>query len=254
MPLCAAAHEFWVDPVEYQIDPGDTLTANIRVGDDMKGAPLTYIPNRVRRFEMATPSGLVEVEPRIGDRPVAVGKLKEQGLHTLIYATADSTIRYVEDGKFTKFLKGKGLDAGVKEHSARGLPDVGFSERYSRYTKALVAVGQGQGQDRERGLLTEITALANPYTDDLRGGLPVRVTYLGKPRANAQIEIFSRGRGNKVFMSKIQTDAQGVATIPITRGRKYMLDAVVLKALDPEDNDGAVWETFWANLTFAVPE
>jgi hypothetical protein len=39
--------------------------------------------------------------------------------------------------------------------------------------------------------------------------------------------------------------------IPVKSGHEYLLDAVVLRAADPDD--GAVWETLWAALTFAVP-
>ena len=54
----------------------------------------------------------------------------------------------------------------------------------------------------------------------------------------------------------MQTDDNGVATFPVRPGYSYMVDAVVLR--EPSDRlaeqFGAVWETLWANLTFAVPE
>ena len=63
-------------------------------------------------------------------------------------------------------------------------------ETYRRYAKSLVAVGDGKGSDRDVGLDTEIIALANPYTDDVSGGLPVLVTLYGEPRKDAQVETY----------------------------------------------------------------
>jgi hypothetical protein len=45
-----------------------------------------------------------------------------------------------------------------------------------------------------------------------------------------------------------------VATVPVTAGHAYMLDAVVLREPEGVSNPGALWESLWANLTFAVPE
>jgi hypothetical protein len=41
------------------------------------------------------------------------------------------------------------------------------------------------------GLRTELVALANPYTDDLAGALPVQLWLDGEPRRTSQVEVFS---------------------------------------------------------------
>ena len=127
-------------------------------------------------------------------------------------------------------------------------------ERYSRYGKALIAVGDGAGADREAGLETEIVALANPYTDDLSDGLPVRVLYQGAPRADAQVELFAKSPEGEVEITLLRTDAEGVALLPVTPGQVYLADAVVVRPLEPVAEDDPVWESLWASLTFKVPE
>lgn len=116
-----------------------------------------------------------------------------------------------------------------------------------------MAVGDGGGQDHAFGLLTEIVALANPYTDDLSGGMPVQVLYDGAPRPDAQVEVFAK-QGEAVTISTVRTDAEGRALVPVSPGTRYMLDSVVLREVPAGAFDGAVWESLWANLTFAVPE
>ena len=117
-----------------------------------------------------------------------------------------------------------------------------------------IAVGDGAGADREAGLETEIVALANPYTDDLSDGLPVRVLYQGAPRADAQVELFAKSPEGEVEITLLRTDAEGVALLPVTPGQVYLADAVVVRPLEPVAEDDPVWESLWASLTFKVPE
>lgn len=48
----ATAHEFWIEPETYTVDPGDPIIAELRVGQDFKGAAQTYFPDRFARFDV----------------------------------------------------------------------------------------------------------------------------------------------------------------------------------------------------------
>ena len=50
----AVAHEFWIAPEDYTVDPGAPIVADLRVGQDFEGSPQTYFPNRFARFEVKT--------------------------------------------------------------------------------------------------------------------------------------------------------------------------------------------------------
>ena len=229
--------------------------ADIRVGQNYEGNAYAYFPANFRIFEIAQGDTRVPVEGRLGDRPALSQAAPADGLAVLVHVTKDYTLTYSEGDKFREFVTHKDATWVLEAHAARGLPDTGFGEAYSRYAKSLVAVGDGAGADREYGLLTEITALANPYTDDLTGGMPVRVTYEGAPRADVQVEVFEKAADGTVTVSTVRADAEGVAVVPVTPGHRYMLDAVVLREPDAalSEEKGVVWESLWANLTFAVP-
>ena len=94
-------------------------------------------------------------------------------------------------------------------------------------------------------------ALGNPYTDNMAGGIPVRVLYQGTPRADAQVEVFAKAPDGTVSVTVQPTNALGETLIRVAPGHSYLLDAVVLRPAP----DGAdyVWESLWAALTFAVP-
>ena len=141
-------------------------------------------------------------------------------------------------------------------HDGRGLPDAGFTETYMRFSKSLVSVGSGAGADRRVGLETELVALTNPYTADPADGFAVQLFYRNDPRADAQIEVFVRSPEGEVTTSYIRTDADGIGRVAVLPAHEYMLDAVLIREPSAvlQEATGAVWQTLWANLTFAVPQ
>ncbi len=144
----------------------------------------------------------------------------------------------------------------LSQHEARGISVDGFKEVYSRHSKTLFGVGNSEGSDRRVGLETEIVALTNPYTDDLSAGFQVQVYYRNDLRPNTQVEVFEKAANSTVTISLYRTNDEGIAVFPVRPGYRYMVDAVVLRAPSTAlmETSGAVWETLWANLTFAVPE
>lgn len=257
--LCAApatAHEFWISPQTYAVPQGGSITAAFRVGENLKGSSYSYIDRRSARLAFQTGEGTADVPARVGDRPAldAVPAPVRDGLVVIVHETTDSTLTYRDWQKFLNFVDHKDFTGVLERHAARGLPQEGFRETYRRFAKALVAVGDGAGSDAPTGMETEIVALANPYTDDLSGGLAVRVLYQGAPRADAQVELFEKS-GDTVDVTLHRTDAEGVALLPVKAGYEYLVDAVVLRDTGIDDAEaGPVWHSLWASLTFAVPD
>lgn len=248
------SHELWIDPVAHQVERDAPIAADLRVGQEYEGPAYSYFPRNIRRFDIASGGALAEVESRAGDRP-AVSQTAPEGLAVLIHVTTDARLTYPEWEKFEAFVRHKDALWTIEAHAARGLPREGFGEAYSRYAKSLVAVGRGDGTDREFGLETEIVAGLNPYTDDVSGGMPVTVFYQGAPRSGAQLEVFAKSEKGDVEVTLLRTDENGQVTVPVEPGTRYMLDAVVLREPAPDlaDAETVVWESLWANLTFEVP-
>ena len=252
----AEAHEFWVIGSPTQIDVDDPLIATLHVGQEFKGGSMSYLPPSFRKFTYFYNGEETEVPGRIGDRPAVNMPAPGEGLVVLVHVTTNNTVTWTTWERFESFALHKDSPQTLEAHRARGLPEQGFTEVYSRYAKALIGVGDSAGQDREFGLLTEIVALENPYTDDMSDGIDVSLLYQGAPRADEQIEVFEKAADDTVTITTLRTDAEGRATIPVKPGMTYMLDAVVLReptpALMAEEN--AVWESLWANITFSVPD
>lgn len=254
--LCAPAqaHEFWIEAEDYTVAPGAEVVARFRNGQELSGSSFSYIPARSARFDMIAGGSVSPAPARIGDNPAfRAGDLPE-GLLTLVHETTDRFVTYSEWEKWVTFTDHKDFAFAQGGHLDRGLPATGFRESYRRHAKALIAVGEGRGEDAARGLLVEFVAGANPYTDDLSAGLPVQLLFDGAPRPDAQIEMFEKNGAGEVEVTLHRTDAAGGAVLPVKAGHEYLLDHVVILPLEPEQEDDAVWQTHWAALTFAVPE
>lgn len=250
------SHEFWLEPLAYQIEPGRRLTAELINGEFFVGDKVPYIPQRIVSYAVFAGDKSARVSLRVGDTPGLQQAALGEGLHVVAYQSTVATVDYPEWQKFQSFASHKDLGDLLKRHTARSLPASNFLEAYSRYSKTLIGVGKSAGADRRTGLETEIVALTNPYTDDLSRGMRVQLFYRSDARPNAQIEVFRKAPGGKVTVTTVRTDKAGVAVVPVLAGHAYMLDAVVLREPDPRltEQIGAVWETLWANLTFAVPK
>jgi len=255
--LPAAAHEFWIEPRDYTLDVDARVMANLVNGEDFDGIRLSYLPQRVVRFELLHADAVQPLDPRIGDVPGLQADPQGDGLHVYGYQSTTSTLTYDDWASFQRFADHKDFLDIEARHRARGLPDADFREVYARFAKTLVAVGDGAGSDRPMGYETEIVALENPYTDDtLDDGVSVQVFYQDLPRMDAQVELFEKAPDGTVTVTYHRTDSNGIADLPVTPGHSYLVDAVVLREPAPDlaASSDAVWETLWASLTFAVPD
>jgi len=246
------AHEFWIEPQEFQAQSGAPLVVDLRNGQKFAGVSLGYFSKNIQRFDLIYNGQVAAVQGRMGDVPALDTTAPDDGLLVVVHETTPSQLTYATWEKFLAFAEHKDIPDIRARHEARGLPDKGFRESYTRHAKALVGIGHSTGADAPTGMETEFVALTNPYTDDLSQGVAVQLLYQGAPRPNAQIEVFSRSAAGTVLITRQYTDAKGQAVIAVQPGHQYLLDAVVLR--EPQQESEAVWETLWAALTFAVPE
>ncbi len=246
----ASAHEYWIAPTEYVIAPGVPLAAHLRVGQGMTGIDQVYLPRGFTRFEIAGPEVTEAVTGRVGDRPAIYQVPPDEGLVAVIFESVERSLSWKALEDFAAFVEAHDLGDAIAAHGARGLPEAGFDEVYTRHAKALVSVGEGSGADRAFGMPVEIVALANPY-EGTPQALPVRLLEGGAPRPDAQLEMFVRAAGTKDAIEpvRLRSDADGVVRVPLTPGTEVMLNFVVLRP----DAGAAPWRSLWASLTFAVP-
>jgi cobalt/nickel transport protein len=247
-----SAHEFWIEPQEFQVETGAEMAIDLKNGENFLGTRLSYFESQFSRFELAQGDRQTPTKGRSGDSPALTTSVDKDGLLVILHETTPNTLRYKEWAKFAKFAAHKDFTNAEADHMAAGWPRENFKESYTRHVKALMAVGSGKGADQNYGMATEFVALTNPYAPDFDGNMRVQVFFENAPRTNVQIEIFERAPDETVAITLLRTDANGIANVPVKPDHTYLLDAVVLRPHTADDS--AVWQTLWAALTFQVPK
>lgn len=250
----AQAHEFWIQPHEYRIGQGDALVADVRVGVDFRGNPQAYTPQNYIHFNTSNAGGTQPVEGRVGDMPAVNITPTQSGLQVVSLFSTTSRLTWDDFQKFEAFVALHGMPWVLEEHAARGLPETGFREAYTRFVKTLVAVGEGAGRDHYTGMFFELVAAANPYTDDVSGGMPITVMFKGVPLAGKQVDLFYRNAAGELSRLSVITGRNGRAVVPNLGAGEYMVNAVHMIA--PFEADIArtkiVWHSLWGSITYRI--
>ncbi len=250
----AQAHEFWLAPEDFTVEDGAQLNVAWRNGQKFEGVDIPYLPAGPVRFEVVMGDTATPYVGRLGDTPALMMPAPGSGLAVVVLETIDTLLTYDDFAKFQRFTEHKALTQILDQHAARGIPQTLFTESYRRFCKSLIAVGEGAGADRNMGLRIEIVALANPYTDDMTGGMPLLVLLDGAPRPAVQLQLFAIAPDGTVTETNYTTDAEGKVTVPALSGHIYLADNVDLYALPNNDiAKGPVWHSDWASLTYMVP-
>lgn len=245
--ICAAqvaAHEFWID-AESQIEPGDEIVADLKVGQMLVGEPYPFLSNRFTRFSIISAGSSDAIPGFDGDLPAVSGISAAPGLQIIAHQTVPFLATYNEWAVFQRYLTDEGLESFATVHKARGLPETGFIERYTRYAKALIQAGPVRKGDSDEysGMKFELVAESNPFTPG-QTSLPVRLYWQGEPLPDWQINVFNRNAQTQRIV--IHTDATGRATLGLSRG-EFLLNSVMLV---PVDDAPVVWQSHWASLSF----
>jgi len=251
----ASAHELWLDSESFQYETGDKVEISLINGTKFDGVNLPYFTRRVSDLYYSI-NTRVNATSRLGDLPAFQQVINTPGLARFVYVSKIDNITYRGLKKFTAFVEEKDASWALERHLENKWPTDRFTERYFRYSKALIDIGHGQGADETFGLFVEFTALKNPYTDDVIEGMPVTLTKLGDPIADGQIEVFERAADGSVNVFKLTSDSMGHAVIPVRKGHDYLLDHVVLTEVEDQADhaNGVYWQSDWAAMTFSVPE
>lgn len=250
----AAAHEFWIDPQDFTIEVGETLLADLRVGQEFSGAAMSFLPRNFDTFCVMNNDEVIEAEGRFGDIPALNMAGLQAGLAVVVHQTTANQLTWTTWERFLNFAIHKDLGDVTTMHQARGLSQEDVTEDYIRYAKSLVAVGDGTGADSRVGLRAELVALANPYIDDVSAGMPMQLWYDAALQPDYQVELFAEDAAGEVTITYHRTDAEGVVLLPVEPGMTYMADAVFLEAVEPASAGDAIWVTHWANMTFSTAE
>lgn len=253
------AHDFWLQPSEYWIEPDtlDSMTLQVGHGPFRQRSPIPL--RRITRFQAIAPNGMaVDVHQRLRLGQGAEDgdfRLNDPGTYVLVLQTDDGAQTHLPAIRFNDYLKVEGLTPALEQRARLQRMDADGSERYSRCAKSIVQVGQPraglQGQvDKPVGLPLEIVPEANPYGTKRPATFPVRVLYAGHALAGALVKLTNLANDASPFEVRL-TDRDGRASFTMPNAGAWLLNVIWTKPLPrSEETD---FETVFSSLSFGFP-
>jgi hypothetical protein len=252
----AEAHDLFFRASEYAPAPGREVLVRVLSGTFSKS------DNAIERARLADLSLVTSA----GRSPLALESWSEAEPESTVRVRTSEPGTYVigaairprmlslPGNEFAAYLKEEGLDEVLSRRIAQKRADEPSRERYSKYLKALLQVGDTttDAHAAPLGYAAEIVPLQNPYR--LRPGdtLTVRCIVDGRPWAGNTL--FAGGRrgatDRRLPQQRLVTDARGQASIRLTAAGVWY---VKLVALGEVDDGEANYESKWSTLSFAVP-
>lgn len=247
------AHEFWMLPDAFALPAGDSTRLTLAVGQDFRGEPVPFsapLVANLRHLSRGADIDLRLLAPAAGALALRL-RFARAGTHLVALDTHPSAIELPAD-KFNDYLRLEGLTAVLQARERAGTSNRPGRERYRRNVKTLLQAG-GESDDtwsRRTGQRLEIVPLADPSGLAPRQPLPLQVWFDDRALAGALVKLWN-GSGAELLALSAVTDAQGRVSFALPRSGTWMASVVqMVPAPGATDHD---WDSYWGNLTFAVP-
>ena len=242
----ATAHEYWIEPEAGFVESGGTVNIHLRNGQMFAGGSFPFIPARFARFSVIDAAGERPAEAQIGDTPTLTEYAPADGATILVYVSQPDSLQFNDFETFKTYVAYEGQPELVDAHLARGLPEKGFRERYTRHCKAMIVAGDVEdARDRKTGMLFEWVALDPlPVKDTVR----FQLLWQGQPLADFPGNVFTKSSsaerdGKRI---EIRTDGDGIVTLNAADLDRYVMVNAV-RILPVDDDAEFVWESHWAS-------
>ena len=244
------AHDFWLEPSSYRLEPGSVVELRLRVGEHFVGDPLPRNPALLAQFVVAGPDGLRPVAGRDGADPAGTIKVERPGLVVVGYRSRHSSVDLKPDA-FDAYLAEEGLDRVAAVRAARKPPEGVVRELFSRCAKTLLLAGSrgAAGYDRILGFTLELVPEKNPYGMRAGSALPLRLLHEGRPLEGALV--VAMNRDDPATKVRARSNRDGRVSLRLSRGGAWLIKAVHM--IPAPAGSGAQWESLWASLTFDLP-
>jgi uncharacterized GH25 family protein len=251
-PTVASAHDFWLEPSTFHPAPNSTVSIRLRVGEHYLGDPVPRRPDaEMVRFQAVTAEGNLPVTGEAWDEPAGMLAVKNRGLIVVAYQNTPGYVELTED-KLKQYLHDEGQERMLQLRAASPYAKQPWRELFSRCAKTLLWTGSGPARvfNKVVGLTLELVPERNPYAIAAGDTLPVRLLYRGKPLPNALFVITPKLEPERKFT--LRSDAHGRVRMKLDQGGQWMIKAVHIVPAAPGAK--GQWESFWASLTFELPE
>jgi uncharacterized GH25 family protein len=252
----AEAHDFWVQPAQYWLQPqiASSLTLQVGHGPFRQRSPLPL--SRILRFEAIGPDGVRnDLRGTLhlgGSADDGALTFSQPGAYVLVLETDNRAESHLPAIRFNDYLQVEGLAPALEQRERLHQTDRDGSENYSRQAKAIVQIGPPDANSqlqvtRPLGLPLEIVPEANPYARPQPRALPIRVVYEGQSLEGALVKL-THLENDAVPLETHMTDRMGRATFVMPTEGNWLLNVIWTKPL-PRSRE-TDFETIFSSLSF----
>ncbi|HXG69276.1 MAG TPA: DUF4198 domain-containing protein [Gemmatimonadaceae bacterium] len=227
------AHDFWLEPSSFRLEPGAAVELRLRVGEHFVGDALPRHPAMLAQFIAAGPL-----------------RIEQPGLVVVGYRSRHSRVEQTPDA-FDAYLAEEGLDRILAVRAARKPTAGTIPELFSRCAKTLLLTGPADPSSRDRalGFTLELVSDRNPYTMRPGDDLPLRLLYEGRPLEGALV--VAMNKQDPAAKLRARSNRDGRVSLRLPRDGAWLVKAVHM--IPWSSSADAEWESFWASLTFELP-
>lgn len=248
----AFAHEYWFEPETFFPALKAETAIHLYVGDglakDREERPFQIA--KTTMFNLFSNKKTLNLKTSLKDKamPIYNFSADKTGNYLLAMERNWSYIK-LEPKKFEDYLREDGMEYVIAEREKLGEQAKEGRERYSRFIKSLLQVGDKRDATfkKQLGLKLEITPLKNPYLMNVGDKLSFQVLFDGKPLADRTV--FADSRDSQT--QKMITDKNGRITINIDHSGLWLVRLVTMRRCQTDCAE-ADWESFWAAFSFGV--
>ena len=245
------AHDHWIAPSSFTPAAGERVDLRLCVGHPSGYEEQPRDPCRIERFELVGPEGVKPILGLDGRSPAGFFRPRAAGAVTLVYQS-DHAFVEIEPAKYAQYLAEEGLDDVAAERERRGEEARSGRDSYLRCDKALLCVGEGTTEVRDRSLGLPLELVLET---DLRAWTPgedlvVRLELEGRPLAGRQVKWMRLAAPHTITLSR--TDEHGRARFRPDAAAAFVASAVHQRRASPERGLEGDWEGLWASLSFAL--
>jgi len=250
--LLASAHDLYLKPQSFRLQPGAKSTVALHNGDDFPNSEVAPTLARLREVNVVTASGKQQMTNLRQQDKVALADFVAP-VDSGFLLTTHTIPNFIElqPKEFEDYLRHEHLDSVVEWRAKDGETAKPGRERYSKYVKAILHTGAPSANvTRPVGFTIEFVPLADPASLKVGQELRVQVLFHGQALAGTHVEAQSLTDG-KVRERQIgSTDPKGEIAIPLDTPGLWKLHTIRMERLNRDKE--ADWESFWASLTFEV--
>lgn len=248
--LLLQSHEFWLEPMNFKIKPGEAIAIDFKVGENFTGQAWDVLKgiDKMQLFENKAIQDLKANVPSVKGAKLKI-TLSNEGTKVFAMKSNASFIELDAD-KFNSYLKEDGLENIYDWRVKNKQENLGAKEFYSRYSKLIVQVGDKLDDTWKSDVGHRLEIIPSQNPGSLKSGdyMSCKIVYEGQAVSHIQVKVWGHV-GNKIFLQNIYSEIDGSIKFPISANGPWMVSAV---KMEKSKKPGADWESSWASLVFNI--